>query len=820
MKNRNNNLRRVLSMVLMLLLTTELWTGLVVYASETAVSGTCGEEGNENSIVWTLSYDGSLEINGSGKMENYGANDKGLFGGYSYAPWYEYREKIKRITIGSGVSTIGARAFDECNVENVVIPDSVTEIGEFAFMQCGKLKECRIPYGITSIKKYTFNSCKNLERVFIPDSVTRIEDSAFKSCSSLIDIVIPSNVNYIGAESFRWCENIQSINIPYGVNGINEWTFSGCKALSNINIPDSVLYIDNNAFWGCDNLVNIFLPNSIIAFGSSAFHDCVGLKSIVIPNQVEEISAYMLAGCKNLRSVTIPMSVTQISYAAFSGCDKLSDIYYESSKEKWDWYFAKAGISSKVTVHYNCAYQNERSDTPTGNSGLAQPQQNTQENEQTIPEYIYDSADPAKDMVLNTVLMNTVTDVESAVTAVQNQTRMMSTAQKEAPTGIDLVTLYAETAAAKAASKAVTGNNILINKATVTELTELAKQSTEAVESALVAGGVSTARYLAKTVTLATQESGEISIRIDPDILTADVDKIVIEAPTYVLTFKVVDLRDDLTEILTFTAQDVGSGFAPGDGSEKKTVKVNLPNSKTTNPITLSLPESGGETTYQAIVNTNGESTSSKYNPARATMDGKISSSGSYTVQTNQKDFSDIANKSAEMQNAIRYLASKGIIGGTGDGKFTPDGSITRAEIAALMVRALGKLDNSAKPTFTDVTTANWYYATAASSQKAKLINGYEDNTFRGGNQINKEQIVAVSARVLKNEMGYKEPSNPASYLSKYSDSVVEWARPEVALATKENMVVYRTDGTFNGSKSMTRGDAAIIIYRMFQRIW
>ena len=435
-------------------------------------------------------------------------------------------------------------------------------------------------------------------------------------------------------------------------------------------------------------------------------------------------------------------------------------------------------------------------------------------------EYIYDANDPGADLVLNTPLLNTVTDTDSAVIAVKNQTRTMSTAQKESPTGADLATLYAETAVAKAASKPAMGKEILINKAAVTELAEVAKQTTAAVESALVEGGVSTARYLTKTITLSTEETGEINIHIDPDILTADIDKIVVESPTYALTFKMEDLREDLTEILTFTAQDIGSGFAPGEGINKTTVKVNLPKGKTTNPVTVSLPSGKGDTTYQAVVNTNGEATSSKYNPARTTMDGKISTSGNYTVQVNEKDFSDIANKSAEMQNAIRYLASKGIIGGTGNGKFAPDGSITRAEIAALMVRALGKLDNSAKPTFTDVTTANWYYATAASSQKAKLINGYEDNTFRGGNQINKEQIVAVSARVLTNEMGYKTPANPTSYLGKYSDSVVEWARPEVALATKENLVVYRTDATFSGGKGMTRGDAAIIIYRLFQKLW
>ena len=442
------------------------------------------------------------------------------------------------------------------------------------------------------------------------------------------------------------------------------------------------------------------------------------------------------------------------------------------------------------------------------------------EPEQPVSEYIYDAPDPGADVVLNTVLMNTVTDTDSAVAAVQNQTRSMSTTQKESSTGADLATLYAETAAAKAASKPVEGGDILINKAAVTELAELAKQSTEAVESALVEGGISTARYLAKTVTLTMEETGEISIRIDPDILTADVDKIVVEAPTYALSFKMEDLRDDLTEVLTFTAQDVGAGFAPGGNSGKAGLKIEVPNGKLTNTLTASLPGEKDGAASITVVDTNGEAAPSKYNPARDTQDGRISKSGTYMTKKNEVDFSDISRKSTEMQNAIRYLASQEIIGGVGEEKFNPDGIITRAEIAKLLVKAIGRLDNGVKPTFTDVTTADWFYAVAGSSQRAKLVNGYEDNTFRGKNQINKEQIVVLSARVLKSEMNYKTPANPAKELGNYKDTVVEWARPEVALATQMGLVPSRIDGTFSGSKGMTRGDAAIIIYRLYMKVW
>ena len=434
-------------------------------------------------------------------------------------------------------------------------------------------------------------------------------------------------------------------------------------------------------------------------------------------------------------------------------------------------------------------------------------------------EYLYNVSDPADALTLPTQLLESVTDTKSAIQAVNELTNIMTSEQKVSPIGIDLATLYAETASAKVASLTIDSSTITINASTIRGLDESASQANRGVESALVSGGINTVRTLSNTITFMTSAS-DISIQIDPDALTTNVDKVRVETPSYAIIFRLVDIEPDLTHSLTFTAQDIGTGYAAGSSSGKATVKVSLPNGRTSNSITVSLPSDNGDTTYQAVVSTDGQATASKYNPATTTMDGKINTSGTYTVKSNEKDFTDIANKSAEMQRAIRYLASKGIINGTTPTTFSPDGSINRAEIATLLVKALGKLDSTATASFSDVTKGNWFYTAAASSQRHKLINGYEDNTFRGTTNINKVQIVAVSSRVLTSEMNYKTPSNPSSYLGKYSDSIATWAQPEVALATKENLVVYRTDGTFSGDKNMTRGNAAIIIYRLFQRIW
>ena len=135
-------------------------------------------------------------------------------------------------------------------------------------------------------------------------------------------------------------------------------------------------------------------------------------------------------------------------------------------------------------------------------------------------------------------------------------------------------------------------------------------------------------------------------------------------------------------------------------------------------------------------------------------------------------------------------------------------------------MRALGKVDNTATTTFTDVSRSSGLYTALASSQQHGVINGYPDNTFRGTNVISRAQIVTVSGRVLTSEMDYKAPADTSIYLARYSDTVPDYAQDMVALATREGLIVYRTDGTFSGAKNMSRGDAAIILYRLFQKIW
>ena len=118
-----------------------------------------------------------------------------------------------------------------------------------------------------------------------------------------------------------------------------------------------------------------------------------------------------------------------------------------------------------------------------------------------------------------------VMDVFSAVKATEETVKGMTEEQKQSATGIDLATLSAETATARAAAKSVSGNEIIIDKTSVSDLQAVAAQASTAVESALVNGGVTPERVLSKTVTLTSDSLDELSIRIEPDILTSGVDE-------------------------------------------------------------------------------------------------------------------------------------------------------------------------------------------------------------------------------------------------------------------------------------------------------
>ena len=320
---------------------------------------------------------------------------------------------LTSVTIPNSVTSIGNYAFQNCSgLTSVTIPNSVTSIGDGAFNGCSDLTSvyisdiaawCAISFGSNPF--YAHNLYLNGELVtdlVIPNSVTSIGEDAFSGCTGLTSIEIPNSVTSIGERAFSDCRGLTSIvvengnsvydsrnncnaiietatntliagcqntTIPNSVTSIGDWAFSSCSGLTSITIPNSVTSIGYAAFDGCRSLTSVTIPNSVTSIGKYAFDGVLNIVysgsatgspwgariingyvdgylvysdntkttllacsaaaqgEIVIPNSVTSIGDRAFWYCSGLTSVTIPNSVTSIGNEAFSGCKCLTSIY-------------------------------------------------------------------------------------------------------------------------------------------------------------------------------------------------------------------------------------------------------------------------------------------------------------------------------------------------------------------------------------------------------------------------------------------------------------------------------------------------------------
>ena len=166
------------------------------------------------------------------------------------------------------------------------------------------------------------------------------------------------------------------------------------------------------------------------------------------------------------------------------------------------------------------------------------------------------------------------------------------------------------------------------------------------------------------------------------------------------------------------------------------------------------------------------------------------------------------------MRNAVGFLYKNGIVNGVDSENFAPYNRVSRAEIATMLSR-LAKAEKSDKPCgFSDVSKSDWYYDTVNSAVTAGLISGYDDNTFRGNSNTTKNEFIAIAARILNNK-GF---TNSESELN-YSDGVADWVKDYVKTAKSAGVLLERSDGIFHGNGTISRGDAAIMMARLYNKL-
>lgn len=284
---------------------------------EATIIGKCGDN-----LQWSLSSDGVLTIDGTGKMFDYNSVPP-----YNISPWYH-----------------------NTNITTLIVKEGVTSIGDYAFLGCYKISN-----------------------ISFPNSLTSIGYSAFDPCSGLTEITLPENLIYLGGYSLT-SGNFSSISIPIGITSIEKYTFANCKKLKSVSLPDTLTSIGEGTFNQCTSLDSFNIPKNVVDIGRYVFWNCTSLKHIEIPSGIPQINEGTFDNCSSLKSISIPSSVVSIGESAFYGCNSLEDVYFSGTQSQWE-NISVANYQNtaleNATIHYQSTGPEDEKEFTFGRDNLS-----------------------------------------------------------------------------------------------------------------------------------------------------------------------------------------------------------------------------------------------------------------------------------------------------------------------------------------------------------------------------------------------------------------------------------------------------------------
>ena len=197
---------------------------------------------------------------------------------------------LRSVMIPAGVDFIGDGAFSRCaaltaivantnssyysSTDGVLFTKNMTTLVQYP---TGKTGAYVIPDGVTRIQNYAFLECGNLADVALGSSVQNIGNYAFEGCSNLINVTLGSSVTNIGTGAFRNCHALSTIEFPSSVTRIQSYAFESCMGLTNAWIGDSVTTLEVRVFWNCSNLKTVVMGSGITSLRDATFQNCTRL---------------------------------------------------------------------------------------------------------------------------------------------------------------------------------------------------------------------------------------------------------------------------------------------------------------------------------------------------------------------------------------------------------------------------------------------------------------------------------------------------------------------------------------------------------------
>ena len=283
--------------------------------SSFGTAATSGDFGVNNCLHWEVSTGvlsgKTLTISGTGAMPDFNFPEGNL------APWWNY-EALGMLTSFGNFKLEG-------ELKKVVIKDGVTNVSNYALFFLPAATQVTLPESVTSIGRYGIALCSKLTGMSIPKGVTEIGDFGLAG-DGLTAITLPDGLQTLGRGAFDACASLSGTTLPAAITAVPDKCFNDCTKLLTVDYKGEVTAIGERAFEGCKSLTKAPIPAAVTTLGNSAFNGCIALTDVTLPAGVTAVPDACFQGCTALADMKLPGTVTSVGHNTFTGCTALKDV--------------------------------------------------------------------------------------------------------------------------------------------------------------------------------------------------------------------------------------------------------------------------------------------------------------------------------------------------------------------------------------------------------------------------------------------------------------------------------------------------------------
>lgn len=253
-------------------------------------------------------------------------------GAFQSAHW------LTKIDFSPLLSHIGSRAFSYTSIKGIHFPASLTGYESNAFSNCSSLayfivaeenpyytaqdgvlfnKEksallrfppaktdttYTIPESVIEIGSYAFERCSALSVINLPSKLEKVGVDAFMKCFSVVELNFPSTLKHLDDRAFEYCSSLKRVTMPSKLEFFGIWVYSDCYSIEEAPLPEGCVDMEGN-YYGCSLLKQAVVPSTVTKLGYGSFAGCTGLDSVILPASLQAVGQYVFYGCETLSEI-------------------------------------------------------------------------------------------------------------------------------------------------------------------------------------------------------------------------------------------------------------------------------------------------------------------------------------------------------------------------------------------------------------------------------------------------------------------------------------------------------------------------------------